>query len=704
MSFWKKFFGTTESLNANAKVENSDESSADQEIEEFEDLNEDALLESQEDEPSQSEGQAEASDSIEVSQIGQLSELGDTNPESQAREITDSNVMQALQKSFIGTSVGAEKSEHENKPDSLESVDVASEKEEEVLSAEEKLAQELEEAEQESIKAELEAEREEVFEDLTHLDGRIIPQLTVPDWRQELEFVKERYEPCDLSEHIVKVSKRRLTSRQIEHELAQSRLNAYQRYLDRASRRFKDKIDEDALLNTAKIDISSWRNEQAKSVAWVLADRVNEEVLKAKQAEISATSFVENNAQFTNPQAISDYKHFARRMLLIPLTTVYIMSVVALTYSRFEWIMKFLPLFNLGLAKFQIMLAGVGSYFLLANFWRYSKKVAKIQRQLRDFNSKYQEQEKRIKHAVREYTRLSQQQPLLEPLLKVLARAYRVQLQSDELAKVKATTEFDTKTLPACVTLARADNTEESKMVRLKQRALSVLMTPGWRTRGLNDIAKVHAESKMMDSAYLSLSSLDTDSMVSASNAQRMLLEAFGNTAIHERVSKRRLVSAIEEIHEEVLANFNSEDRPRVISLRDNGFDKISFRTSWLADDDGSEEWIPFLTEILTDETSPFGLFNMNRKVRRSDLTDSSGIQSVAVVPKYFALPERKLRIEKPQTSEVMPLDIVVRVDVSPWAEPSDFAVFADAALNNSRTEVHESEQPQSPIGGITGA
>ena len=191
--------------------------------------------------------------------------------------------------------------------------------------------------------------------------------------------------------------------------------------------RFKDKIDEDALLNKVKIDLTQWASEQAKSVAWILADRINDEVVKAKQAEIEATKFVENNAEFTNPQAIEDYKHFSRRVFLIPITTIYIMSVITLTYSRFEWIMKFLPLFNLGLAKFQFMVLGVSSYFLLANFWRYSRKVARVQRKLVNFNLKYQEQEAKIKHAVREHTRLSQQQPLLEPILKVLARGYRVQ-------------------------------------------------------------------------------------------------------------------------------------------------------------------------------------------------------------------------------------------------------------------------------------
>jgi hypothetical protein len=552
--------------------------------------------------------------------------------------------------------------------------------------------------------AKLEIEAEERFRteladhlaDLNIVDARLLPELDVPDWREELEFVKERYEPCDLSDHIVKVSKRRLIARQIDYELAQSRLNAYTRYLERASRRFKEKIDEDNVVSAATVDLHQWRSDQAKSVAWRLADRVNEEVLKAKQAEIDATSFVQENTEYTNPEAVVIYRHFARRVFLIPLVTAYIASVVGLTYGQFEWIMKFFPFFNLGIDKTMIMIAGIGSYFWVSNLWKYSKKVAKAQKKVEIFTVQYEEQYERIRHAVKQHTRLAQQQPLVEPILKVLSKGYRVQLQSDVSVKAQVTTDFNPDLLPACVTLARAVDTDEMKMARLKRRALSVLMSPGWRTLGLDEIARIHADSRMLDSHALSLKSLDTDSVVSAANAQKLLLDAFTNTSIHERVSKARLVRAIRDLHFEVLANWNSDDRPRVESLRDDGFDKLSFRSSWLLDEDVSEDWIQFLTSILNDETAPFGIFNILDK--NSELNDPTRISSLAVVPHYFQIGETRVKTEKSPTKDVTPMDVVVRVDVSPWADPSAFAIFADGFAE--QLSQHEEEAQLS--GGTT--
>ena len=663
MSFWKKLFGKSEELAAQENVV------ADLEIEDYE-IETDTSAESDDVlEEVGEEAEVESSTTDEV-----VTDESHDATQEQSESATESAVQdpQVSEESEVDADVATEEEE------ATEAEDQEAKARSVAEAAEEQLRQELEAAEAAALNAQLEIEKEEFLEDLSVLDGRILPQLKVPDWREELEFVKERYEPCDLSDHIVKVSKRRLTARQIDHELAQSRLSAYERYLERASRRFKDKIDEDVLLNAALADLTVWKNEQGKSVAWKLVDRVNEEVVKAKKAEQEATSFVENNIEFVNPGAIKVYREFARRAWLIPLVTLYITSVVGLTYNRFEWIMKFLPFFNLGLSKTLIMISGIAAGFWISNLWKYSKNVARIQKKLIHFKAKHSEQHDKIKHSVKQYTRLAQQQPLVEPILGVLAKAYRVQLQSDVSARAQVTTNFDPAALPACVTLARAVDTDEFKMNRLRRRALNVLMSPGWRTNGLNEIARIHADSRMLDSNSLSLKSLDTDSVVSASSAQRLLSEAFSNSSIHHRVSKARLVRAIKDLHKEVLANWDSDERPQVLSMRDDGFNKIAFQSSWLLDEDASEDWIRFLTEILGEETAPFGDFNILDK--RSELNNANLISSVAVVPHYFAERESKVKIEKSKSQDVMPMDVVVRVDVSPWSDPSAFAIFADGA------------------------
>jgi hypothetical protein len=681
MSFWKKLFGKNEQPVVEERLV------ADIELEEDRfDSDSSSDLDIEQEEPT-AEAVVESSTADEVVSdvpVEEGKETSEPEAESAAQET------QSVEQSEVNMDAMAEEQEV------TDSVDQEAKAKSDAEAAEEQLRQELEAAETAALNAQLEIEKEEFLEDLSVLDGRILPQLKVPDWREELEFVKERYEPCDLSDHIVKVSKRRLTARQIDHELAESRRSAYLRYYERASRRFKEKIDEDALLNEALADLTEWKSEQGKSIAWKLADRVNEEVVKAKKAEEEATSFVENNTEFTNPAAVKVYREFARRAWLIPIVTLYITSVVGLTYNRFEWILKFLPFFNLGLSKTLIMISGVASGFWISNLWKYSKSVARIQKKLVIFQAKHQEQHSKIKHAVKQHTRLAQQQPLVEPVLRVLAKAYRVQLQSDVSARAQVTTNFDPKALPACVTLARAIDTDELKMIRLRRRALNVLMSPGWRTNGLNVIAGIHAESRMLDSNSLSLKSLDTDSVVSASNAQKLLNDAFSNPSIHHRVSKARLVTAIKELHKEVLANWNSDERPQVESMRDDGFDKIAFQSSWLIDEDVSENWIEFLTEILGEETAPFGHFNILD--RSSELNNADLISSVAVVPHYFADRESKVKIEKSKSQDIMPMDVVVRVDVSPWSEPSAFAIFADGGLTPSLVE----EKGQTIEGSVT--
>jgi hypothetical protein len=158
----------------------------------------------------------------------------------------------------------------------------------------------------------------------------------------------------------------------------------------------KSKVDEDAVLNEAIRDLMQWKSDQSRSVAWKLADRVNQEVLKAKSAEIEATSFIQKNNEFSNPEAAQYFRKFARKLVLIPLFGLYMGSVVALTYNKFDWILKFLPFFNLGVEKALIMVAGVAGGFWLATLWRYSKYVAKTQKQLLKFIDFHSQQHERI--------------------------------------------------------------------------------------------------------------------------------------------------------------------------------------------------------------------------------------------------------------------------------------------------------------------
>lgn len=539
-------------------------------------------------------------------------------------------------------------------------------------------------------------------DDLNEVTGHELPTLKVPEWRDELDFVKKRIEPCDMTSHIVKVTRRRLLAKRIELILAEVKLKVYTRYLERASRRFADRINEDRALREAMADIAGWRDAQSKSVAWILAERVENEVQKAKAAEDEAKQYVMRNTEFQNSDAVAQYRNFVKRLFFIPVFNLYIISVVSLTFNRFEWILKHFPFFNLGLNNSIIMICGISSVFWLANLWRYAKSVSRTQRDVAAFNSEYEKQKNRITHAVREHTRLSQQQPLLEPILQVLAVGYRTQLQSSFDVKVNATTKFDTDTLPACVTLAMAVDTDQRNLAALRNKATRMLTGPGWRTDGLNNLAKRHSETMSTKITDVGLSLLDVDSDVSMNNARRLLLEAFDNLEMQNSVNTIRLRDVVEDLHRSVLAKWDSEARPRVVSLRNDGFNKLSFKTSWLASEDASEDWLEFLTEILNKPT-PFGQFNIANK--SSGLNLPERITSIAVVPHYFQEEFTKItKVEKSKVTDVMPIDVVVRVDVSEWADPKDFAVFADQQFKEADTSSAADDGDSDSIDGQTDA
>ena len=58
--------------------------------------------------------------------------------------------------------------------------------------------------------------------------------------------------------------------------------------------------------------------------------------------------------------------------------------------------------------------------------------------------------------------------------------------------------------------------------------------------------------------------------------------------------------------------------------------------------------------------------------------------------PHYFKIERDKVKVENSTVEDLTPLDVVVRVDVSPWSEPSAFAVFADAISTQTEDQSGE--------------
>jgi hypothetical protein len=106
--------------------------------------------------------------------------------------------------------------------------------------------------------------------------------------------------------------------------------------------------------------------------------------------------------------------------------------------------------------------------------------------------------------------------------------------------------------------------------------------------------------------------------------------------------------------------------------------------------------------EVLSAETAPFSDFNILKK--NSPLNVRDQISSVAVVPHYFELKESTISVAHSPSKEVMPLDVVVRVDVSPWADPGDFTVFAARAVASDESPEIEQSISTEMLGGYTSA
>jgi DNA segregation ATPase FtsK/SpoIIIE-like protein len=496
-----------------------------------------------------------------------------------------------------------------------------------------------------------------------------------PHWRDELELTNKRIEPCDLTGVIVETSRKRVLFRTIDWAMARIKLRLTNRLKTRSEYRFKDRIDEDNAVRDALTSLEIWKEPRAKSVAWLFHEEATAEAKNATAARDEAVEYVGRRFDFRNPKANQVFGDFVKSLVVVPIISIYIFSVLILTANKFDFFLKYFPPFNLGRWPLLAIVLAFWGFAWLRAAWKYSTEVRESQDRYVAKRKDYETKKATIEYASLHSARLEQQLAGIEPLLRVLAVGYRSSWISDENLNFSVSTSIDTSKLPACVAVSRAVEGEDDVMRHLRDLALRQVIAPGWRTSNLETLGKLYALREGRPASSMRLSSLDGDLGESMSGARKLFLAAASDEDLRRKLGVEKLRSTIETLHKDVLRMPDSEHRPPVLPLRENGFENIDTSSEWLDKSLQTQPWLDFLGEILKG-AAPFGKFNLSSAGKFSALNNRV-VHSAAVLPKYLTNElDPSIKPIWIEGSQVSPIDVVVRVDVSDWAEPVFFKVF----------------------------
>ena len=522
---------------------------------------------------------------------------------------------------------------------------------------------------------------------------------TEPDWKDIVDLLDKRIEPCDLTGLMVDVSKKRRLFRTIEKALAHVKVRVMKRVADRAEYRFAERLAQNEALQSLQDSLASWHNEHSHSLAWQFNQKSIQQYEIALQSRLDAIARVKE-VSASNPDAHEQFKKFFRGLWIPIFFGSYISSVLILTNEKFHMFLQWLPIFNQSNAAIIALVAGPTFFFVLRAIWRYTSCVRLAHEAYVKAKKDFAIYNDQIRHAYIEQVRLQQQLRNIAPLLEVLARGYRSRwLSSDKLADIEVSTDLDTDLLPACFGFARAVNGSDEQMMHLRDLSLRQVIRPGWRTELIETVATAYGKKK---GQHLDYHHLDSDSGYSEVGARQMFLYALKDEELTSRIAKQKLLRVVGEIHNSILRQKVTELRPPVKSTRINGFEEVNASSDWLADEEESEDWVNYLSQILK-ESPRFSYTGLSASGKGKPINEGT-VHSYATIPAYLeGQAHESITVEVNTSQQIAPIDVVVRVDVSDWADISDFEVFEDISMGRHLSTPAQHADTQGAGGDLIG-
>ena len=510
--------------------------------------------------------------------------------------------------------------------------------------------------------------------------GLAMPDFTEHDWREILDLLDKRIEPCDVTGELVQASYKRHFWRSLENSYAKIKVRLVQHLVRRAEHRFKDRIEQDEAVSKIQRSLQEWTAEHSQSIAWKFHERSIAELDLAREMRRQSIERVTNRISFRNLNADHIYREFVKYTVIPPIFGMYVFSVLVLTDKKFHFALKYVPPFNQGLAVLGTMIAGIVSIFVFKGAWKYTTAIRETQWDFIQAKKAYDDAVRTITHAFKEEVRLEQQIINIEPLLEVLAHGYSSSWQIDDRLEVDVFTHLNTDDLPACVGFARAVEGSDELVAKLQDLALRQVVRPGWRTELIQKLGQEYGEKTR---TILNFDVLDRDFGSSVVSAKNRFIEAFRDLELAKRVGAAKIYELVFVIHQSVLRNRNTDLRPPVKSTRKNGFEDIDTSSDWLSQSDANLNWVDFMSEIL-QEAPPFSALNLTNLGRRSGVSES-GVESYAVIPQYMlGQSHPNVHVESNVPELIAPVDVAVRVDVSDWGTLDSFLIFeADENLQD---------------------
>jgi hypothetical protein len=448
-------------------------------------------------------------------------------------------------------------------------------------------------------------------------------------------------------------------------------------------------IEEIALKEESAEKFATWVELHRRTFLWKMLTKMNEQLdrILDKQNEYEATV---SAVELPKPGELVRYRKRFHATILAGLAFVGVSGLVwwlVINFVPYGWVAK------IAVTTAQVVqwLIGIFTSTLLAALILYYRDWRRFDWKVKTLNHQLRDVAQGVDKVRREEVRLASLYPQVKDWLEIIGYSLNRPWSMNDKWFKSYISDLNQDEFPFSLRIAQAQEGDASSMHELHGNTMKRYAVRGWRTGVLKAQILAIAQKVGLPLDRMTVDTVDQDISYSPGGPRNELRKGLENTEALELVARRQLIPLTFKVQSEEI----TKSRPPVKENRTNVLDVIQADLAGLEEEE-RVDWDAFLKEPIgpfDGVVTPFSLASLAPGQVMAGFHEK--MKSHFVVPKRMealAAANPGARVETYNESANLPMDIVIRMDLSEKIPPHAIKINPSAARSAEPTPINRAD------------
>lgn len=473
-------------------------------------------------------------------------------------------------------------------------------------------------------------------------------------------------------------------------------LEKLQKEREEISKVAEDLTDAIKVKEDAAAEFAEWVSKHSRTFLWKMVAKMKENLAAVAEKQAGYRELMAN-IQVPQPGELIRLRKRFHKTVLSALSVglgIWLIYFLITSYVPYAWVLK---LTSLGSLIFRYTTSGV-IVTIISALALYYRDWRKFDWSVKKLNHELGEVTTGVDKVRQEEVRLVSLYPQVMDWLEIIGYSLNRPWSMNDRWFRSYLSDLNQDEFPFSLRIAQAQERDSASMHALTGNTMKRYAVRGWRTKVLKDQVLAIAQKVGLPLERMNVEGVDQDIAYSPGGPRVELRKGLENQEALELVARRQLIPLTFKVQSEEI----TKSRPPVKENRTHSLDAIQSDQAGLEEEE-PVDWDKFLQEPIgpfNGVVTPFSLASLAPGVIMMGYHEK--LNSHFVVPerlKSIALQNSGARVESYLESANLPMDIVIRMDLSERMDPH--ALKINPKATDSSSKVMTSEAPENTFAGI---